>query len=151
METEKDRLKASVEAQYMKERYEELNQYIEKLNKQLRDYFAKLRNCFFLEIIALMVWVGISLTLGDGWIELTAYLVWFLLLVRHWVYLHPKIIGTLAELEGCFETLRILNIISKNDNNRKKRKMKLLKDNPIERLWAQIKRKKQEEVYGGAS
>lgn len=149
MKTESERLKENTDAQYRKERFEELQQYIDALMLEADIAFNAIHSHFKLEMLALVTWIVALVTIGDGIIESFAWGLWFGLAVFDWFIYQPRLTRSLAKLDSCFETLRILGLLNK-DNDNGKRKLKRFRDNPIERLWAKIKRQKQEEVYGTA-
>ena len=149
MKTETDRLREATEEQYRKERFEELQLYIDKLMAEMEVAYKAHNRYFKYEMMALALWILTAILTTNEVLEQIAWLLWFGLFTFDWFYSQPRIIKSLAKLDSCFETLRILGLLNKDDDNGK-RKLRRFRDNPIERLWAKIKRQKQEEVYGTA-
>ena len=147
MKTETERLRESAENQYRKERFEELQAYIDRLMAEAETAFQAHTRYFKLELIALLTWIVTLFTVNGSIIESLAWVLWFALMFTNWVVFQPKITRSVAKLQSCFETLRILGLLDKDDDSGK-RKLRRFRDNPIERLWAQIKSKMQQKVYG---
>lgn len=147
MKTETEKLRESAEAQYRKERIDELNEYIEGLFVKLRKIRVKMGRINIFELLTLATWVIVLITYGDGVIATTIWAVWLISWLYELFVYRDKAMELVGNIEGAFETLRILGFMSRDDETGRKRKLRKLRDNPIARLWAQIKKKKQEEVY----
>lgn len=148
MKTETDRLREETEKQYRKERFEELDAYIVTLRDEMEIAFMTSHWHFKLEMIALVLLLILLIAIGDTIITQIVWGFWLGITFLDWFVYQPRVIRSLAKLDSCFETLRILGLISRDDHDGRRKKLRKFRDNPIERLWAKIKRQKQEEVYG---
>lgn len=139
----------NVQKEYVKQRQEELRTYIDGLFDTVQvkikasNRFAKLDLATFL-LFLLTMFVG-----PDSAHEWAETLLYGQLLFGH-IFIHSRVVFTFKEIDGCFNTLEILGMLVReedNDDDRKKRRVKMKRESWIAKMWEALKSKQQQEAY----
>lgn len=147
--TEMGQLEENTKKQYATERLQELSEYMARLLKVMDDGLKESKRWIRLMHISLLVYI-LTVFFATAVIEALAWLVFLFTLLRLMIVIYPRIRAADAELDGVFETLRILGLMNKDDTMLK-RKQKMKRRGilaPIKEAWEESKARSQKKAYG---
>lgn len=147
--TETEQLKKNRDQQFVNERMQELGKYIDALFVTLNKEYALMRSSHNMEgVILLTYFISVfSDAFNGGDISHWAFLLWVVVIMRNGLFIQSKMVRADAEIDGCFRTLKILGMMSDDDNHRRHKKAKKMMRETWAQRWERIKSKLQKEAY----
>ncbi len=139
--TEEQKLKQQAQTQFLQERLDEVNKY---LDEHLRD-LRKASKIFFVFgaaslVFSVLFFVVVHLPIIE--------VLWLASLSVQWAFLFPRCRFLSGEIDGCIDTLRMLHLMSEENDPRSGRKLKMKKKSWYERAWRAVQSKMQRKAYG---
>lgn len=148
--TEMEQLKKNADEQYVKERYDEVVEYIRKLSKEVDDLGVKSKkiNAIELGLIAAQL---IATVFAPDFVWAVFWVGWFFTMLHRVYNIDMPRRFKLGKMLGAIETLEILGIVTKtedgNDRNTKPVKVRSLFKR-FKEFWERMGSKNKVEVYG---
>ena len=149
--SEMKELEKSAKEAYMKQRVDELGEYINGLFDQLELalrrrakhglYFMGSWGTWILAIMCDAAFGGPVL----GILHDAAFILYIAVFVAEWIFILPHYFGIISELDGCFKTLEILGMMDKRDDGR--RRIKKYKESWMYKFWESLKSKKMQQAF----
>lgn len=149
--TESEQLQKSAREAYLRERLEDLGQYLDTLFTELESaHKARTKHGTMMAVVAMTWWISIMAVLhfGGPWlsvIENFANALFWLVLMREWLFILPHYFGIMDEIRGCLKTLEVLGIM--DINRRDGRRLKKYRESWMAKMWEVLKAKKMREVF----
>lgn len=145
--SEMKQLEENTKVQKAKETAEELEAYIQSINRSIEVRSEKYFKHQFYEIGAVFLWIGSNFT-GNEWIFIAGWFLWIIMFSRGKA-LSERLEKKFSEFDGAIETLCILGYIDRDELNKRKRKQKRLRVSPFSRFKEFFERLgKSKEAYG---
>lgn len=154
--TESEKLQEETQKQFVAQKINELNKYLDYLFKELAESGVFYLRNQALNSICLLVWmlsvVALAFSPVSAWAtinEALANLLFWGCLLRVWLFCVPWNIGAINEIRGCLKALEHLGMIDPLDSDRHK-KLKMAEESKIAKLWDWLKQKARSEAYSPA-
>lgn len=151
--TESEKLQEETQKQFVAQKIGELNKYLDYLFKELAESGVFYMRNQALNSICLLVWMLSVIARAyyplSFWAILNenlANLLFWLMLLRVWLFCVPWNLGAINEIRGCLKTLEHLGMIDPLDSDRHK-KLKIAEESKIAKLWDWLKQKARSEAY----
>jgi hypothetical protein len=152
MATESEKLKAQADQQHVEQRFKELSTYLSKLFLRIdkyRETERRHRTLVLLVLGTLFFAQYMDATVGGVWLDILstlAQILFYIMIAREWLFIIPVLMGARDEIYGVLKTLEILGFIDPLDGGQK-RKLKMLKESWIAKVWDALKSKKMQEAF----
>lgn len=151
-----EKLEEQAHQQLVQQKIDSLNKYLDHLFKEMSEAGVFYLRNQALSSAALLAWLIAVIALGfnhdSGWAKINesvANLLWWITVLRVWLFCIPWQMGSLSEIKGCLKTLELLGMIDPLDSGRHK-KLKMAEESKIAKVWEWLKQKARSEAYSPA-
>ncbi len=149
--SEMQELEKKAKEEYVKQRTNELSEYIERLFTEL-ELAHKRRAKHALMLMCVMCTWLISATAYvtfGGWelaaLTQVANILFWITMMSEWVVILPRYFGLMDELKGCITTLEILGMLDRRDDGN--RRIKKYRESWMAKMWAALKSEKMQKAF----
>lgn len=148
---EMQELEKKAKEAYVKERFDELGQYMERLFSELDVAHAvRYKHATMMLAVAGVWWIAIMAhgVFGGPVLTITmnvAMCLYFAVWMTEWVFVLPHYFGIIYELEGCLKTLEILGMLDKRRDG--DRRIKKYKESWMFKMWEALKSQKMRSAF----